>query len=146
MWKSSYFLLIIIGAVAITDVASGQLLKKYVQRTRPCAELIHQDKIETKVRCSYSYSFPSAHATNHFGLAVILTFLFGGRWKYLKYLLYGWAVLISLSQVYVGVHYPLDVIGGAILGVLLIRLYIRLLRHSMPPDLRLIGDESHLMG
>jgi len=66
--------------------------------------------------CSGGYSFPSSHATNHFGAAV---FFFCTLRPYLKkwaYLFFFWAASISYGQVYVGVHYPSDVIGGAILG------------------------------
>lgn len=71
-----------------------------------------------RVNCGSGFSFPSAHAANHFCLAAFLLSIFGyflGRWKYMWWL---WAILISLAQVYVGVHYPLDILGGAILGII----------------------------
>jgi undecaprenyl-diphosphatase len=67
--------------------------------------------------CSGGFSFTSSHATNHFGFAmfVFLTTkdVFGkwGRW------LFVWAATISYGQVYVGVHYPVDILFGALLGI-----------------------------
>ena len=66
--------------------------------------------------CSGGNSFPSSHATNHFGAAV---FFFCTLKPYIKnygWLFFFWAATISYAQVYVGVHYPTDVIGGAIIG------------------------------
>ena len=76
------------------------------------------DNVHFRVSCGGGYSFPSSHAANHFALAVFLIGIFGfaGQWQ--QKALLAWAGLIAFSQVYVGVHYPLDVICGAILGVL----------------------------
>ncbi|MEL6122445.1 MAG: phosphatase PAP2 family protein [Bacteroidota bacterium] len=135
LYRSSYILLLIIGSVILTDMTSGQFLKKYVERLRPCREPIHTYHIQPKVRCSYSYSFPSAHATNHFGLATILTFALGWRGKQKRWLLFGWALAISVAQVYVGIHYPLDVLAGGLLGVVLARFYLRLARFWVPDSI-----------
>jgi undecaprenyl-diphosphatase len=65
---------------------------------------------------SGGFSFTSSHATNHFGVATFLFVTLGrffGSWKYLIFI---WAALICYAQVYVGVHYPLDVLFGALLG------------------------------
>ena len=66
--------------------------------------------------CSGGLSFPSSHATNHFGAAVFIYCTlkkYLGNWSYLFFL---WAASICYAQVYVGVHYPTDVLGGAIIG------------------------------
>ena len=70
-------------------------------------------------QCSGSYSFVSNHAANHFGLATFAFFTFKGVFKKWMYLAYLWAFFIGYAQVYVGVHYPLDVLGGAVLGLLM---------------------------
>ncbi|MBT5990208.1 MAG: phosphatase PAP2 family protein, partial [Bacteroidetes bacterium] len=62
------------------------------------------------------FSFPSSHATNHFAVAVYLTTLFYSKWKWILPLSILWAFSISYSQIYVGVHYPVDVVTGALLG------------------------------
>jgi membrane-associated phospholipid phosphatase len=68
--------------------------------------------------CPQSSSFTSSHAANHFGLATFVSvtlYRYAGQWIYLTYL---WAFLIIYAQLYVGVHYPIDVFCGALLGVM----------------------------
>jgi undecaprenyl-diphosphatase len=71
------------------------------------------------VGCGSGYSFISSHAANHFGLAIIIGSIFKSKWTWVKPTLVIWAAVICYAQVYVGVHYPLDVIGGAIIGILI---------------------------
>jgi undecaprenyl-diphosphatase len=68
--------------------------------------------------CPVSSSFTSSHAANHFGLATFLSvtlYPYARKWIYLTYL---WAFLIIYAQIYVGVHYPIDVLAGALIGVM----------------------------
>jgi len=67
------------------------------------------------VPCGSGYSFPSAHATNHFAIALFLIFVFHDKWKPILPIALIWAFIISFSQIYVGVHYPIDTMAGAIL-------------------------------
>jgi len=68
------------------------------------------------VHCSGGFSFPSSHAVNHAGLAVFLWLFFRKPKKSWPYLFLFWAFAIGYSQVYVGVHYPMDVIAGFMIG------------------------------
>jgi len=110
----------IIGGVLLTfalgDMISSRFIKPFVARLRPCNEptLIHD--IIHRVPCGSGYSFPSAHATNHFGIAVFLIMVFYPRWKPILPVGLAWAFIISFAQIYVGVHYPIDTIAGAALG------------------------------
>ncbi|MFP5079609.1 phosphatase PAP2 family protein [Pedobacter sp. JCM 36344] len=104
---------------AIGDLMASRLIKYSVGRIRPCNESTLTNEIIHRVPCGSGYSFPSAHATNHFAIAVFLIFLFFDRWKPILPLALSWAFIISFSQIYVGVHYPIDVFGGAILGILI---------------------------
>ncbi|MEJ7558370.1 MAG: phosphatase PAP2 family protein [Pedobacter sp.] len=104
---------------AISDITASRLIKYSVGRIRPCNAINLTDEIIHRVPCGSGYSFPSAHATNHFAIAVFLIFLFYRRWKPILPLALAWAFLISFSQIYVGVHYPIDVISGAILGTMI---------------------------
>ena len=103
--------------VLLTDQFSSSIIKNWVQRPRPCADPLFSGQVRLLLdHCSGGYSFTSSHATNHFGVATFLFVTLGrffGNWKYL---LFFWAALICYAQVYVGVHYPLDVIFGALLG------------------------------
>jgi membrane-associated phospholipid phosphatase len=104
---------------AIGDLTASRLIKYSVGRIRPCNELTLTNEIIHRVPCGSGYSFPSAHATNHFAIAVFLIFLFYDKWKPILPLALAWALIISFAQIYVGVHYPIDVISGAILGTLI---------------------------
>ncbi len=101
----------VILLIVITDQTGGHLLKDLIQRIRPCNAL---NDVITPLGCTGSYSFPSNHAFNNFAAAVFYYKLF----PKLKWVLFITAALISFSRVYLGLHYPSDVLGGAALGVI----------------------------
>lgn len=103
----------------ISDSVSSNLVKNSVQRLRPCNDIELREQMVQRVRCSGGYSFTSSHATNHFAMAVLLIILFYRRWKHVLWLALLWAISISFAQVYVGVHYPFDILAGALLGILI---------------------------
>lgn len=103
-------------AIGLADFTSSTLVKKNVQRLRPCNDPEMFDAIRLRVPCGSGYSFTSSHAANHFAAAVFLIGIFGGLVRWLRPAVLGWASLVAFSQVYVGVHYPADVLGGAALG------------------------------
>jgi len=115
--KGWVWLLFAFITVLLTDQLSSSIIKNWVQRPRPCSDPLFSDQVRLLLdHCSGGYSFTSSHATNHFGVATFLFITLGryfGNWKYLLFI---WAALICYAQVYVGVHYPLDVIFGALLG------------------------------
>lgn len=100
----------------ISDAVSSHLVKKNIERVRPCNDVEFKDQVKLRVRCGSGYSFTSSHATNHFAMAFFWIVLFRRKWKHILWLGILWASLISFSQIYVGVHYPFDILGGAILG------------------------------
>lgn len=112
-WK--VFILCVI-TVIITDQMNSSVFKKYFQRDRPCNELYFKDQFVSALPCSGGYSFPSSHATNHMGVAVMIVLICSGLLGRWKWLLIFWALLIGFSQVYVGVHFPIDVVVGWIEG------------------------------
>lgn len=119
-WKSLSWMLFFGFTVTICDQISSGLIKDWVGRPRPCGDLDFSQYVRLLLnRCPSSGSFTSSHATNHFGMAVFTVLTLSPVLKKWKYLFYFWAVTISYGQVYVGVHYPLDVIGGALLGSLI---------------------------
>ncbi|HEX7691039.1 MAG TPA: phosphatase PAP2 family protein [Sediminibacterium sp.] len=114
-----FWLLFIIITLVFTDQLSSTLVKKTFMRVRPCADESLAGQMRLLLNhCSGGFSFTSSHAANHFGFAVFLTATLKqvfGKWRYLFLL---WAATVSYGQVYVGVHYPLDIFCGALLGCL----------------------------
>lgn len=102
----------------ITDLVSTQLFKAYIERPRPCWDWSAPTNARLLIPCSTSFSFVSSHAANHFGISTFLFLAFrkitGRSYK----LLFLWAFLVCYAQIYVGAHYPTDVMGGALLGTL----------------------------
>ncbi len=113
------FICCTIICVVITDFSSAHIFKPLFERLRPCYDTETASRVRGIVGCGGKYSFPSSHASNHFGLATFwfysIRLITGSKWS----LLWVWAALISFAQVYVGVHFPLDVTGGAIFGILI---------------------------
>jgi undecaprenyl-diphosphatase len=114
--KGIVMLVFFIMTFGIADSTSSSLIKPEVMRIRPCNDVLFKDQVKLRVRCGSGYSFPSSHATNHFALGMFLLVIFRKRWKPIIWLSLGWAASISFAQIYVGVHYPIDILMGALLG------------------------------
>jgi|SRR5690606_17440263 len=102
----------------ISDWLSSSVVKNSVQRLRPCNDIEFKEEINLRVRCGGGYSFTSSHAANHFALAMLLSTMFYRRWKPVRWAAPMWAASIGFAQIYVGVHYPGDVLFGSLLGIL----------------------------
>lgn len=111
-------LLCVAALIASSDQLSG-VFKKTIGRYRPCHNLELQDMVHIVDGCGGKFGFVSSHAANTFALATFLALLLRKRWKYFPYLIFAWAMLVSYSRIYNGVHYPADIIGGGLLGILL---------------------------
>jgi len=117
--KGVFIVLALALTVGISDATSSHLIKKSVKRLRPCKVLEKPSDLHLLVRCGSGYSFPSSHAANHFSMAVFLFLTLGKIARWTKAPLLIWAASICYAQVYVGVHFPLDVLAGALLGSLI---------------------------
>ena len=102
---------LLIITIVVSDQLSSSVIKYWLERPRPCHTLQH---VHLLVGCGSGLSFPSSHAVNNFAGALILAFFFPRA----KWCFFGFAALVAFSRVYVGVHYPSDIIGGAVIGLL----------------------------
>jgi len=109
----------ILLTVVLADQLSSGVIKPFFDRLRPCHVPELTDNLRLLVGCGSGKSFVSGHATNHFGLAFCWIVLFGGRFRWIIPVLLVWAASVAYSRVYVGVHFPGDILGGAVLGMLI---------------------------
>ena len=115
--KQGWYLLIFLGLTfGFTDFTSSSIIKPTVQRLRPCNDPEIKSEVNSRIACGSGFSFPSSHASNHFALAIFMITMFYSKWKAILPLGLLWAGSISFAQVYVGVHYPVDVSSGALIG------------------------------
>lgn len=115
--KTGYYIIAgILVTFATGDLVASRIIKPTVNRVRPCNEVQLAGDIIHRVPCGIGKSFPSAHATNHFGIAIFLICVFYRRWRAILFWGLLWAFSISFAQIYVGVHYPIDTFAGALLG------------------------------
>lgn len=115
-WKQALVLLLfLLATIAITDSIGNYGFKETIERPRPCQTTEHV-QAHTLVKCGHGFSFVSNHAANHSAIAVFLIVTIGFISRYFNYFMVFWALSIGLGQIYVGVHYPTDVLAGFLLG------------------------------
>ena len=117
--KILYVILAVALLITLSDQVASGLLKNLVHRIRPC----HVPGLAPKIHlvngyCGGTYGFVSSHAANTFALASFFLLTLGKRYGLIAMLLFAWAFVVSLSRIYLGVHYPGDVIGGAVTGII----------------------------
>ncbi len=115
--KAMYaFIPAIVVVIVMADQGSVQLFKNVFQRWRPCHEPVLEGLVHSvRNKCGGEWGFISSHASNTFGLAGFLGLTLTkklGKWMLL------WAAVVSYSRIYLGVHYPGDILGGALFGLL----------------------------
>jgi len=118
-WKGT---LVVLVAAALLITATDQLanLFKYgFERPRPCREEALQTSMRFVADGCGRFGYFSAHAASAMGIAVFLGLILKNKYKYLPFILLFWAVIIAYSRIYLGVHYPLDIVTGMFFGGIL---------------------------
>lgn len=138
MWKGGrkgrILGLMLIPLIFMSDQLSSTLIKKWIERPRPCHTVNGipvLGGIHLLVPCGSGYSFPSSHAVNNFAVGVFFSYYFR-RWGWVILI---WATMVAFSRISVGVHYPSDVLGGAVVGACCALLFIgiwNILAHFSP--------------
>jgi undecaprenyl-diphosphatase len=114
LWWAVFFL----STVALTDMTGTYVFKHTFDRLRPCSDPDFASHVRLLLKqCAGGFSFTSNHAANHFGMATFFFITFRHLLKNRALIGFLWAAAICYAQVYVGVHYPLDVFVGALLGL-----------------------------
>lgn len=112
-----YILLFIALGVTISDQLAG-IFKTGIGRLRPCHDP-SLDHLMREVKCGGQFGFYSSHASNTFFIATLMSLLLKHKHRYLPILLFFWAGMVSYSRIYLGVHFPMDILMGASMGFLL---------------------------
>lgn len=116
--KSSVWVLAGVGlAILIADQTASGLMKPFFERLRPCHDPRWEGLMYNYGGCGGMYGFVSSHAANTFALAIYLNLVLRRYYTGLGWL-FLWAAVISFSRVYLGVHYPMDIVVGGIVGLI----------------------------
>lgn len=113
--RNLVFILIFIAlGVTVSDQLAG-IFKTGISRLRPCHDpsLNHLMRV---VKCGGQFGFYSSHAANTFFIANFMTLLLRKKFRFLPYILFFWAIIVSYSRIYLGVHFPMDIVMGAAMG------------------------------
>ncbi|HOI32904.1 MAG: phosphatase PAP2 family protein [Bacteroidales bacterium] len=117
-WQSLIILLFVAVLISLSDQLSVRAFKFIFERPRPCHEPDLQPLIYlASGRCGGAFGFVSSHAANSFAMAGFVWFLLRNAHPIMGWILFPWAAIVSYSRIYLGVHYPGDILAGAVLGL-----------------------------
>lgn len=115
--KSWLFILFIFINFGLTDAISSKVFKPGFKRLRPCKEQVLKPIVHTYGNCyGGDYGFVSSHAANTMGIAILLALFLKSRFWWIT-IFYPYSVVVSFSRIYLGKHYPLDILGGWLLAL-----------------------------
>jgi undecaprenyl-diphosphatase len=133
---------IVLVSFGLSDLASNVLFKKQFERLRPCWEQSLATEITlTRIGCSGKYGFVSSHAANTFSMILIFVIFFRTKWPK-SWLLFIYPIFISYTRIYLGKHYPLDLIGGGGLGLLVAYMTFKVATYKNILKLPLINADN----
>lgn len=125
--KKMLVLLAIAGLLVASTNGLADLFKYGVARVRPCFDPEISSLVRlVKESCGGRYGYFSAHAANTTAVAFLFTMALKSKWPFIGIFLGIWALLIAYSRIYIGVHFPLDVLTGILVGILLSWIFVRI--------------------
>jgi undecaprenyl-diphosphatase len=116
--KALILFVLVVLLITISDQASVHLFKNVFQRLRPCHEPALEGMVYTLGRCGGRFGFISSHASNSFALATFMALVLWNKVRIMTIIMLVWAAMVSYSRVYLGVHYPGDILVGAMVGAI----------------------------
>ena len=117
-WKGLWVLLGVIVVITLSDQISASVFKPIFHRLRPCYDPLIEDLVYTpKGKPGGHYGFISSHAANTFALASFIYMTMKKHYSKIGWIMFPWAILVSYSRIYMGVHFPGDIICGAVVGL-----------------------------
>lgn len=121
---------LIVLMILCSDTGSVVLFKETVHRLRPCHEPALQGMVQlVDGHCGGRFGFVSSHASNHFAIAAFMSAILRPAWRWAPAVLLAWAAFVAYSRVHLGVHYPGDVLVGAIYGFMIGSIHFFIFRH-----------------
>ncbi len=119
-WKGLWVLLGVVVAITLSDQIASHVFKPMVMRLRPCHDPLIKDLVYLPDgHCGGKYGFMSSHAANTFALASLIYMTMRKHYRKIGWVMFPWAAVVSYSRIYMGAHFPGDVICGAALGLIL---------------------------
>ncbi|MDX2190169.1 MAG: phosphatase PAP2 family protein [Bacteroidota bacterium] len=126
LWKiiskyKKHAIAILVGialVVTLSDQFTSRFMKPNFKRLRPCYEPALSGKVHTPFHCGGEYGFCSSHAANTAGVAFLIYLLLINTNKLIGFV-FLWPIFVSYTRIYLGVHYPLDVLMGALVGIII---------------------------
>lgn len=130
-WRNGMAALVFVAlTITLCDQISSGLIKHAVERFRPThTEGLMQIVHTVNGYVGGNYGFVSSHAANSFGVAMLLALLFKNR--LFSWLIFSWAIILSYSRIYLGVHFPGDIIGGIMVGLFVATVLYKIYTHLL---------------
>jgi len=116
-WKALPIILVTFAIVGLSDWLASGVMKPMIQRLRPCADPAIMDKVHLVHGCGRKYGFVSSHGSTLFGMSTFLWITLRKNIQSIGWL-FLWSAFVCYSRIYVGKHYPGDILGGVVVGVI----------------------------